>query len=82
MPLLKSNDVQSLEPFGDLVRIAVVKLQAEQRGGEFGEGALHSLLVKNFTNSQKVSYSSWPREHEKYRSEFSLRDWLKVEARI
>ena len=82
MPLLNSNDVQSFEPFGDLVRIAVVKLQAEQRGGELGEGALHSLLVKNFTDGQKVRYSSWPREHEKYRSVFRLRDWLKEEARI
>ena len=38
--------------FADLVCIAVVKLQAEERGGELGEGTLHSLLVKNFANSQ------------------------------
>ena len=41
MPPLRSNDVQSIEQFSDLVCIAVVKLQAEGRGGEVGEGALH-----------------------------------------
>ncbi|PFX19092.1 hypothetical protein AWC38_SpisGene16530 [Stylophora pistillata] len=44
IPPLKSNDVQSVERFADLVRIAVVKLQAEGRGGELKDGALHSLL--------------------------------------
>ena len=38
MPPLKSNDVQSFERFADLFRIAVVKLQAEERGGELGDG--------------------------------------------
>ena len=57
MPPLKSNDVQSFERFADLVRIAVVKLQAEGRGGELGDGALHSLLVKKFAHCQVVSYS-------------------------
>ena len=51
MPPLKSNNVQLFERFADLFRIAVVKLQAEGRGGELGEGALHSLLVKKFADS-------------------------------
>ena len=74
MPLLKSNDVQSFERFADPIRIAVVTLQVEELGGELGEGALHSLLLKNFADSQVVSYSSWLREHEKDRSVFSLWD--------
>ena len=82
MPPLKSNDVQSFERFADLVRIAVVKLQAEGRGGELGDGALHSLLVKKFADCQVVSYSRWLRENKKDRSVFSLRDWLKEEVRI
>ena len=82
MPYLKSNDVQSFERFADFVRIAAMKLQAEGRGGELGEGALHSLLVKKFADSQVESYSRWLREHEKDRSVLSLRDWLKEEGRI
>ena len=82
MPPLKSNDVQSFELFADLVRVAVVKLQAEGRGGELGDGALHSLLVKKFAHCQVVSYSRWLRENKKDRSVFSLRDWLKEEVRI
>ena len=46
MPPLKSNDVQSFERFADLVRITVVKLEAEQRGGERRDGTLHNLLVR------------------------------------
>ena len=38
---------KSFEPFVDLVRIAVVKLQAEERDGELGEGTFHKLLVKS-----------------------------------
>ena len=38
MPSLKSNDVKSFERFADLVRIAVVELQAGGRDGELGEG--------------------------------------------
>ena len=53
-----------------------MKLQAEGRGGELGDGALHSLLVKKFADSR------WLREHKKGRSVFSLRDWLKEEVRI
>ncbi|CAB4003953.1 Hypothetical predicted protein, partial [Paramuricea clavata] len=38
MPSLKGSDVQGFERFADLVRITVVKLQAEGRDGELGEG--------------------------------------------
>ena len=56
MPSLKSTDVKSFERFADLVRIAVVKLQAEGRDGELGEGTFHSLLVKNWrTDRLKVT---------------------------
>ena len=46
MPLIRSNDIHALERFADLVRITVVKLQAEGRDGELTDGTLHSLLVK------------------------------------
>ena len=82
MPPLRSNDVQSFEKFADLVRIAVVKLQAEGRTGELQDEALHSLLVKKFAGSQVESYSRWLREHKQVRSVLSLRDWLKEEVRI
>ena len=82
MPPLKSNDVQAFDQFADLVRIAVVKLQAEGREGELGEGTLHSLLVRKLADSQVESYSRWLREHNKERSVLSLRDWLKEEVRI
>ena len=59
-----------------------MKLQAEGRGGELGDGALHSLLVKKFADCQVVSYSHWLRENKKDRSVFSLRDWFKEEVRI
>lgn len=43
---LRCNDVHTFERFADLVRIAVVKLQAEERDRELGEETLYSLLVK------------------------------------
>ena len=82
MPPLKSADVQSFERFADLVRIAVVKLQAEGRGGVLGDGTLHSLLVKKLADSQVESYSRWLREHKKDKSVLTLRDWLKEEVRV
>ena len=44
MPLIRSNDIHAQERFADLVRITVVKLQAEARDGELTDGTLHSLL--------------------------------------
>ena len=54
MTSLKSNDVQSLERLDDLVHIDVMKWQAADRGAELRGGTLHSLLVKNFADSQVV----------------------------
>ena len=45
-PLIRSNDIHAVEKFADLVRITVVKLQAERRDGELEDGTLHSLLMK------------------------------------
>ncbi|CAB3992862.1 Hypothetical predicted protein [Paramuricea clavata] len=56
MPSLKGSDVQGLERFADLVRITVVKLQAEGRDGELGEGTLHGLLVKKLAERPVESY--------------------------
>jgi hypothetical protein len=82
MPSLKGSDVQGFERFADLVRITVVKLQAEGRDGELGEGTLHGLLVKKLAERQVESYSCWLREHKKERSVLSLKDWLKEEVRV
>ena len=82
MPPLRSNDVHSFDKFADLARLAVVKLQAEGRTGELGDGALHSLLVKKLADSQVESYSRRLREHKQESSVLSLRYWLKEEVRI
>ena len=82
MPPLRSSDVHLFDKFADLVRIAVVMLQAEGWSGELGDGALHSLLVKKLADTQVESYSRWLREHKKERSVLNLRDWLKEEVRI
>ena len=47
VPPIRSNDIHALEKFVDLVRITVVKLQAERRDGELEDGTLHSMLVKS-----------------------------------
>ena len=65
-----------------MVRIPVVKLQAEGRDGELGEGTLHSLLVKKLADRQVESYSRWLSEHSCERSVLKMRDWLKEEVRI
>jgi len=39
---IRSNDIHALEKLADLVRIAVVKLQAEGKEGELGDGTLQS----------------------------------------
>ena len=57
MTPLKSNDVQPFERLADLVRIGVVKLQTKDHGAELRKGALSSLLVKNFADSQVVIIS-------------------------
>ena len=59
MAPLRNNDIKGFERFSDLVRVSVVKLQADGRDAELGEGTLHSLLVKKLTDRQVESYSRW-----------------------
>ena len=57
MPSIRNNHIYALEKFADLVRITVVKLQAEGKDGELGDGTLHSLMVKKFPDLQRENYS-------------------------
>ena len=58
-------------------------MQAEGRGGELGDGTLHSLLVKKLADSQVESYSRCNfRRQVEDKSELTLRDWLKKEVRV
>ena len=79
---LKNSDIKGFEKFSDLVRVSVVKLQAEGRDSELGVGTFHSLLVKKLTDRQVESYSWWLGEQKLERSVLNLRDWLKEEVRI
>ena len=81
-PLIRSNDIHALEKFVDLVRITVVKLQAERRDGELEDGTLHSLLVKKLPNRQLENYSRWLNERARQKSFISFRDRLKDEVRF
>ena len=81
-PLIRSNDIHALEKFVDLVRITVVKLQAERRDGELEDGTLHSLLVKKLPNRQLENYSRWLNERARQKSVISFRDGLKDEVRF
>ena len=60
----------------------MVKLKAEGRDGELGEGTLHSLLVRKLAEVQVQGYSRWLQEQSRERSVVSLKDWLKEEVRI
>lgn len=40
MPLTRSNNIHMLEEFTHLMRITVVKLQAEEKDRELGDGTL------------------------------------------
>ena len=82
MPKMGNNDIQGFEKFADLIRITVVKLRAEGRDGELGEGTLHSLLVKKLAEVQVQGYSRWLQKQSRERSVVSLRDWLKEEVHI
>ena len=62
MPFIRSNDIHDLERFSDLVRITVVKLQAEGRDAELEDGTLHSLLLKKLPECQLQNYSRWLNE--------------------
>ena len=82
LPPLRAADVQGFERFTDLVRVTVVKLQAEGKLGELSDGTLYSLLVKKLTGHQLETYTRWMNEHSKERSVLSLRDWLKEEVSV
>ena len=68
MPFIRSSDIHTLERFADLVRISVVKLQAEGRDGELEDGTLHSLLLKKLPESQLENYSCWLHERAREKS--------------
>ena len=65
MPQMKNNDVQGFQRFADLVCITVVKLKAEGRDRELGEGTLHSLLVRKLAQVQGQGYSRWLQEQSR-----------------
>ena len=60
----------------------MVKLKADRRNGELGEGTLHSLLVKKVAEAQVQGCSRWLQEQGQERSVLSLKEWLKEEVRI
>ena len=82
MPQIKPRDINEFERFADLVRVTVVKLKAENREGELGNGSLHSLLVKKLSDRHLEMYSRWLGENSREQSVISLSDWLKEEAKI
>ena len=65
IPLIRSNDIHALEKFADLVQIAVVKLQAERKDGELGDGTLHSQMVQKLPDRQLENYTGWLKERAK-----------------
>ena len=80
-PPIRSNDIHALEKFVDLVRITVVKLQAERRDGELEDGTLHSMLVKKLPD-RRLENSRWLNERAIQKSVIAFRDWLKDEVRF
>ena len=82
MPAIRSNDIHTLEKFADLVRITVVKLQAEGKDGELGDGTLHSLMVKKLHDRQLETYGRWLNDRAREKSVIAFRDWLKDEVRF
>ena len=82
MQPFRAAHIKCFASFTDLVRVTVVKLQAEGKVGELCDGTLYSLLVKKLTGHQLEAYTRWMNEHSKERSVLSLRDWLKEEVSI
>ena len=64
------------------MRITVVKLQAEGKDGELGDGTLHSLMVKKLPDRQLENYSRWLNERAREKSVTAFRDWLRDEVRF
>ena len=65
------NDVEN---FADLVRVTVVKLKAENRHAELGEGTLHNRLVKKLLARNLECYSRWLSVNNKDPAVTSLSD--------
>ena len=82
LPEMWYNDVENFERFADLVRVTVVKLKAENRHAELGEGTLHSRLVKKLPARNLECYSRWLSVNNKDPAVTSLSDWLKEEVTI
>jgi hypothetical protein len=82
MAPLNNKDIRGFEKFSDLVRVTVVKIQAEGKQSELGDGTLHSILVKKLTEQQLECYTIWMSENSKERFVTVLRDWLKEEVSI
>ena len=82
LPEMRYNDVENFERFADLVRVTVVKLKAENRHAELGEGTLHSRLVKKLPARNLECYSRWLSVNNKDPAVTSLPDWLKEEVEI
>ncbi|CAB4026159.1 Hypothetical predicted protein, partial [Paramuricea clavata] len=82
IPALRYNDVDNFERFADLVRVAVVKLKAENRQAELGEGTLHNQLVRKLHDRHLECYSRRLNVHNKEPAVTSLCDWLKEEVVI
>jgi hypothetical protein len=59
LPQIKPRETEDFERFADLVRVTVVKLKAENRQGELGNGSLHSLRVKKLSDRHLEMYSRW-----------------------
>lgn len=82
MSPLCNNDVEAFERFTDLARVTVVKLKAENRQAELGEGTLHRQLGKKLSDRQLESYSRWLSVQSKEQSVTSLCEWMKEEVTI
>ena len=81
-PLIRSNDIHAVEKFVDLVRITVVKLQAERRDGELEDGTLHSLLMKKLPDRQLENYSRWLNERARQKISHSFQRLVERRSQI
>ena len=82
IPSIRSNDLHALERFTDPLQITAVKLQAEGKDGELGDGTLHSLMVKKLPDRPLENYSRWLNECAREKLVTTFRDWLRDEVRF
>ena len=62
---IKPCDISEFGRFADLFRVTVVNLKAEIHQEELGNGSLHSLLVRKFSNRPLEMYSRWLAENSR-----------------